>query len=316
MAAVIAAVAFSRGRSVQRLAHGMSGWVDYIENSLLLAGADTSIRLGPIGTPCGESADNLLFLFLTGRHVVRPRFEIFLPHSMKGEGMCSRVECPRQLRPPGINLPQYIHPAGVRSRQRVFSFIGNDATSRPSTSPATDSLPFRKACTNFEVQVSCSLCRRKKLRCSRDQPCSNCVARQVTCERDAPLPGRKASASPITNDPCDATSTKNDGNDESALSARLQRVEALLLRLDAKINDSPLMVVSRSQSQHAASTPYSVSQYMPNATEVAHRDDTRELDGVGATDADLVSHAFPLGCFARCTAVRSCETSRTCCFPS
>ena len=30
--------------------------------------------------------------------------------------------------------------------------------------------------------VSCSLCRSKKLKCSREQPCSNCTSRGVTCD--------------------------------------------------------------------------------------------------------------------------------------
>jgi hypothetical protein len=159
---------------------------------------------------------------------------------------------------------------------------------------------------DFKFQVSCSLCRRKKLRCSRDQPCSNCVARQVICERDAPLPGRTTSAGPIAV-PSDGTSAKSSGDGESALSERLHRVETLLLRLDAKIHERPHETASQSRSQQA--TPYSNSQYTPNAIEVAHRDDTRELDGVGATDADLVSRAFPMSSFASCTSLRVAKSS-------
>ncbi|KAK4120132.1 hypothetical protein N657DRAFT_658669 [Parathielavia appendiculata] len=46
-------------------------------------------------------------------------------------------------------------------------------------------------------QLSCNLCRRRKLRCDRQQPCSNCSLRQLTCSYPeqsvtASLPSKKA----------------------------------------------------------------------------------------------------------------------------
>jgi len=59
--------------------------------------------------------------------------------------------------------------------------------------------PTRMTSKPRQDPVSCSLCRKKKLKCSRKQPCSNCVARGVEDSCDY-APGAKPLVAPIASD--------------------------------------------------------------------------------------------------------------------
>lgn len=72
--------------------------------------------------------------------------------------------------------------------------------------------------------ISCLLCRRRKLRCNRQQPCSNCVARNVPCEREGQLP------LPVT--PQSGGSHASD----TTIMARLSRLEDLVIRMSEQLS--------------------------------------------------------------------------------
>lgn len=67
--------------------------------------------------------------------------------------------------------------------------------------------------------VSCQLCRKKKLKCDRQQPCSNCRARGVSCEHAIGQSSRRKETPP-----------ESAGN--AAILARLQRLEDIVLRAE------------------------------------------------------------------------------------
>lgn len=147
------------------------------------------------------------------------------------------------------------------------------------------------------LQVSCSLCRRKKLRCSRQQPCSNCLARGAPCEREVGLPTTNVTnSSPVT------VTAKAQTGDQNIL-ARLQRVEALLVRLDAKV--SPRVYSPKSNSALASphATPQSHQSLQqvfqpPSDTEAAHKADTQLLDNIGTRDNALMLGFADQMCFS------------------
>lgn len=153
------------------------------------------------------------------------------------------------------------------------------------------------------------MCRRKKLRCSRQQPCSNCVARGVKCEREVGLPLRATTLAPGPTE----EATRGDGD----VIARLQRVEDLLSRVDAKItaihvdsHDSspasrsahtitgtyPSYAASGHQSRLTSAIPspdshgqQSLEQvfHRPTDAEAAHRADSHRLDSIGGRQSAL-----------------------------
>ena len=98
-----------------------------------------------------------------------------------------------------------------------------------------------------------------------------------------------------------ATGTSND----NGLLERLQRVEELLLRLDAKVSQSSGTPTSSSAYHMQQPTPQSTvassQQHVPPATETetAHRVDTHMLENVGTSEHALVSTSF--SCISKLT---------------
>lgn len=76
--------------------------------------------------------------------------------------------------------------------------------------------------------VSCELCRRKKLKCNRQQPCSSCVTRQLPCSY-----GASVSSSNISHDqPADSTRDTKAISDES----RVPTANIVVARSDGQIS--------------------------------------------------------------------------------
>lgn len=77
--------------------------------------------------------------------------------------------------------------------------------------------------------ISCTFCRARKLRCSRQFPCSNCTQRGVHCWRDEPC----SAPTPVSStDPTEAQHQTAERDPESVsnseLLSRLQKLEALV----------------------------------------------------------------------------------------
>jgi hypothetical protein len=87
--------------------------------------------------------------------------------------------------------------------------------------------------------VSCTFCRSRKLRCSRNFPCTNCISRGLDCPQDDSLPSAQASCS--TDIPPSV--------DENVL-ARLRLLEDIVLGQGG----TPPMT-SNGSSMHAGSPP-------------------------------------------------------------
>lgn len=75
--------------------------------------------------------------------------------------------------------------------------------------------------------VSCSFCRARKLRCSRQNPCSNCAGRGVPCDiGNAALPPVSFQQQPQPQQPAGLATVGNDA--VNALLARLERLESVV----------------------------------------------------------------------------------------
>ncbi len=138
------------------------------------------------------------------------------------------------------------------------------------------------AASRRQDPISCSLCRRKKLRCNRQNPCSNCVARNVTCNREGSLPAVPAQAGTA------AAHTGGAASTDVAILTRLDRLEGLILQMNAnsqsRIHSSGLPVLKER-------TPESVKNPLMdvNGSESAHVVDTKILEDVGTRGYSLFS---------------------------
>lgn len=75
--------------------------------------------------------------------------------------------------------------------------------------------------------VSCESCRRRKQKCSREQPCSNCASRGVECVFvGGKAPPATAPRTTVSNDICSLRS------ENAAIKARLDALEELVLNSD------------------------------------------------------------------------------------
>ena len=185
---------------------------------------------------------------------------------------------------------------------------------RPTGATAPHPLGSRR-----QNPVSCSLCRRKKLRCNRQHPCSNCVSRNVTCERVEDLPR-----------PVPSATGRSSNSDNDAILLRLSRLEGLLVqvaegRMQGQHTPTSLPD-SLPEPQPQQQTPQSLLKALPEpqqlevgtgsiwsadivglhsvtklerdsaddgietAAETTHKLDSRQLEDVGARDNPLVSH--------------------------
>jgi hypothetical protein len=71
--------------------------------------------------------------------------------------------------------------------------------------------------------VSCESCRKKKLKCSRQQPCSNCTARGIPC--DFKVATVQYTRLQSNTEPEDVSSLRSEN---VAIKARLERLEELI----------------------------------------------------------------------------------------
>ena len=131
---------------------------------------------------------------------------------------------PRILRLFPISLSQPYTPPGKRLfplswtqfLHIVHGFIGVSVHHRSRMQ--RQRMPGRR-----QDPISCSLCRKKKLRCNRQCPCSNCSARNVPCERDGQI---------LVAPPQQDESGPDKGN---AVMDRLRRLEELVIRMSEQL---------------------------------------------------------------------------------
>lgn len=118
--------------------------------------------------------------------------------------------------------------------------------------------------------VSCSFCRTRKLRCSRETPCSNCVSRGVRCDLEKP-----------TIHPSSTTSDLD-------VLGRLQRVERLLAARDSEQQ-------ARTQipnGQKSSSQPALSSASSPSPQVRCLNNDVALLESIYTDQNDSVSKSF------------------------
>lgn len=134
--------------------------------------------------------------------------------------------------------------------------------------------------------VSCSFCRRRKLRCSRDVPCSNCVSRGTECDLSRP-----AAAVPEI--------SKGSSNDEILQRLRLLEQELRAQRANLPANQSNDLVASSNGEQSfdvlSTSEPASLASQIQGLNK-----DVAELESIYLSDSLL-----EVGCFCNCFGPRS-----------
>ena len=130
--------------------------------------------------------------------------------------------------------------------------------------------------------VSCESCRKKKLKCSREQPCSNCIARGISCDFRGQLVGSTASDfSPR------AEEIRCLRSENVAIRARLERLEEVVYsNTNGYGPERPTKVrrvVGQEKSTVGIVSPASTSATTPNIdTAKSYRGDFQWLEGIGA----------------------------------
>lgn len=129
--------------------------------------------------------------------------------------------------------------------------------------------------------VSCESCRKRKQKCSREQPCSNCASRGVACI----FLGRKVSAAitspaPIPND------LQSLRAESAAIKARLDRLEEIIFSGGSQTGggaiERPQKVRRVAQQDVTIPTPSSTALGHSNPELVkSYKSDVEWLDGVG-----------------------------------
>ncbi|THZ50651.1 hypothetical protein D6C90_02405 [Aureobasidium pullulans] len=95
------------------------------------------------------------------------------------------------------------------------------------SAPATDTNEEPQATRRRQEPISCQVCRKKKLKCSRTFPCSNCVSRGLECQPPDVIhwsPGQDRSSS--------VAATNTDTSVLARVLERLQRLENIVLKSD------------------------------------------------------------------------------------
>lgn len=132
--------------------------------------------------------------------------------------------------------------------------------------------------------VSCESCRKRKQKCSREQPCSNCTNRGVPCV----FFGRKVGVTTASNSsiPPDAGDLRAEN---AAIKARLDRLEEIVfnhsLGSDGGASEPPSKVRRIAPPKSIILTPSSTasSQSDPELAR-KYRHDVEWLDAVGTSN--------------------------------
>lgn len=121
--------------------------------------------------------------------------------------------------------------------------------------------------------VSCQLCRRKKLKCDRQQPCSNCSARGVSCQS-------------ATRHPTPATSESRrapPAAETAQFQARLEKLEAAVF---GNHDSRPSASTSSVPPPHEPPDP----AFMPDSNaNREHEMASKWLEGIGTLENSIVS---------------------------
>ena len=142
--------------------------------------------------------------------------------------------------------------------------------------------------------VSCESCRKKKLKCNREQPCSNCSARSVTCD----FQGRRI--------PTQSAASRSPGVEEvpvlraenAAIKARIDRLEDIIFSSSSYFDADGRSVKARRLGDREKSTTAlpSPSTTLSTASESEsarnYRGEVQWLEDVGKyTSIPFCSHS-------------------------
>lgn len=129
--------------------------------------------------------------------------------------------------------------------------------------------------------VSCESCRKRKQKCSREQPCSNCATRGAPCI----FLGRKVAVATTSN-----ASVPTDAGDlrveNAAIKARLDRLEEIVFsngsKYDGGASEPPSKIRRIDHHDSTIPTPSSTtSSYSDLELARKYRHDVEWLDAVG-----------------------------------
>lgn len=158
--------------------------------------------------------------------------------------------------------------------------------------PMIPSKPNSKSTYPWRQQpVSCEACRKRKSRCSREQPCTNCQSRGVDCV----FLGREPIPSDVRPTPA-PNSVASLQAENVAIKARLDKLEDVLLRRDSQsvsTSEERPSKVRRTERLGPPITPPSSASDAETARN--YRNDIEDLAGVGSLEnARLPQLSTPL----------------------
>ena len=144
-------------------------------------------------------------------------------------------------------------------------------------------MPPERAQRPRQEPVSCESCRKKKLKCNREQPCSNCVARGVTCD----FQGRKVPTVLYSSiSPEDEVAALRAEN--VAIRTRIDRLEEITYNGNYnKTGERPTKarrLVEREGDVGLPSPSTGLSISPESELSKTHKDDLQWLEGVGTQE--------------------------------
>ena len=152
---------------------------------------------------------------------------------------------------------------------------------QPSPRPRGDSdVPPKRTQRPRQEPVSCESCRKKKLKCNREQPCSNCQTRGVACDfqdRKVPLVASASSSSPGV-DEAPALRAEN-----AAIKARIDRLEEIIFSGEVEARPAKARrLLERERPANGLGSPSTTLTNSPES-EMAknYKGDVQWLEGVG-----------------------------------
>ncbi|KEQ95004.1 hypothetical protein AUEXF2481DRAFT_40259 [Aureobasidium subglaciale EXF-2481] len=159
------------------------------------------------------------------------------------------------------------------------------------SAPETSTIAEPQATRRRQDPVSCGVCRRKKLKCSRTFPCSNCVSRGLNCEPPEAMPrvsGQARSSSVVP----------SDNSVLAQVLERLQKLENIVLangnemrRDKTQAGPEPLLTMHEDVVQNDIFHAISRSDSSPQANVERQREDEfRSTDITASRRIDAVDN--------------------------